>query len=103
MQVLLDARDRCDIGGVARQYLRAHRHAVARDRQRDDDLRLVVAAFLAVPALAQRCIQLPGELLGKLVRLVDLEIGRRGILENQINIEPQQIGRPQEHVSFNLV
>jgi hypothetical protein len=58
---------------------------------------------LLCPRWRNGAYSFPGELLGKLVRLVDLEIGRRGIVENQINIEPQQIGGPQEHVSFNLV
>jgi hypothetical protein len=39
----------------------------------------------------------------KLVGFVDLEIGCRGVVENQIDIESQQVGGTQEHVSFYLV
>jgi hypothetical protein len=49
--------------------------AITRDGQRDDHLRLVVAAFLAMAAPAQRGIQFTAPQLTMLVRFVDLEVG----------------------------
>ena len=49
-----------DVGGVARQDPRAHRHPVPGHGERDDHLGIVVAAFLGVPALPQ-----PGFAVGR--------------------------------------
>ena len=103
MQILLDARDGGDIGGVARQHPRAHRHAVARDRHGDDDLRVGVAAFLAMAALPQWREQLAAPQLAVLVGFVDLEIGRGGVIEDKVNVEAQQVGAAQEHVALDLL
>ncbi len=62
-QVVLDPGDGGDVGGVAGQHPGPDRHAVARDREGDDHLRLVVAAFLAVAAPAQRGVKAAGEFL----------------------------------------
>ena len=102
-QIVLDAGDRGDVGGVAGQHPGAHRHAVAGDGERDDHLRLVVAPFLAVAAPAQRRVQPAGTFLLVLVRLVDLEIGRGGVVEDQVDIEAEQIGGPEEDVALDLV
>ena len=103
VQILLDARDRCHVGGVARQHPRAHRHAVARDRHGDDDLRVGVAAFLTMAALTQWREQLAAPQLAVLVGFVDLEIGRGGVIEDKVNVEAQQIGAAQEHVALDLL
>ena len=103
MQVLLDASHRGDVGGVARQHPRAHWHAIAGDGHGNDDLRLVVAALLAVSTLAQRREQLASPQLAVLVRFVDLEVGGGGVVEDQVDIEAQQIGAAQEHVAFDLL
>ena len=60
-QIILDAGHRGDIGGIAGQHPGAHRHAVAGDGERDDHLRLVVAALLAVAAPTQRSVEPAGE------------------------------------------
>ena len=81
----------------------ADRHAVAGDGQRDDHLRLIVAAFLAVAAPAQRRIEASAPFLrGCSSGLVDLEIGRGGVVEDQIDIEPEQIGGLEEDVALDL-
>jgi hypothetical protein len=54
-------------------------------------------------ALAQRRVQLAAPGLGALVGLVDLEIGRRGVVEDQVDVEAEQVGRPQEHVALDLL
>src|SRR5271166_4932858 len=102
-QIVLDPRHGGDVGGVPRQNPRPDRHAVARHREGDDDLGLIVAAFLAVAAPAQRRVEPPRPFLGVLVRLVDLEIGRGGIVEDQIDIEPEQIGRLEEDFALDPV
>jgi len=56
-----------------------------------------------VAALAQRREQLAAPQLAVLVRLVDLEVGGGGIVEDQIDIEAQQVGAAQEHVMLDLV
>ena len=53
-------------------------------------------------APAQRRIQPAGQFLRVLVRLVDLEIGRGGVVEDQIDIEAEQVGGLEEHVAFDL-
>ncbi|HEX6010233.1 MAG TPA: hypothetical protein VFY87_00220 [Geminicoccaceae bacterium] len=62
---------------------------------------LAVASLLAVAAPAQRRIQLAAPGLGGLVGLVDLAIGRGGVVEDQVNVEPEQVGGPQEHVALD--
>jgi len=103
VQILLDAGDGGDIGGVARQHPRAHRHAVARDRHGDDDLRVGVAAFLTMAALPQWREQLAAPLLAVLVGFVDLEIRCGGVIEDKVDVEAQQVGAAQEHVALDLV
>jgi hypothetical protein len=77
--------------------------AVAGHCQRNDHLRLIVTTFLVVAAPTQRCIKLSAPFLGLLVGLVDLEIGRGGVAEDQIDIEPEQIRRLEEHIALDPV
>jgi len=56
-----------------------------------------------VATLTQRCEQLIAPQLAVLVRFVDPEIRCRGIIENQIDVEAQQVGAAQEHVAFDLI
>jgi hypothetical protein len=56
-----------------------------------------------VAALAQRRKQLASPLFGEFIGLVDLDIRCRGVIEDQIDIQPQQIGGAQEHIAFDLV
>src|SRR5208337_3149106 len=102
-QIVLDPRHGGDVGGVPRQNPRPDRHAVARHREGDDDLRLIVPAFLVVAAPAQRCIEPSAPFLRVLVSLIDLEISRGGVVEDQIDIEPEQIGRLEEDLALNPV
>src|SRR5208337_4230185 len=60
----------------------------------------VVAAFLVVAAPTQRRIQAARPFLLVLVRLVDLEIGGGGVVEDQIDIEPEQVGGAEEDVAL---
>ena len=103
VQVLLDAGDGGDVGGVARQHPRAHRHAVAGDRHGDDDLRIGVASLLAVATLAQRREQAAAPQLAVPVRLVDFEVGGGGVVEDQVDIEAQQVGAAQEHGALDFL
>ena len=81
----------------------ADRHAVACHRQGDDHLRLVVAAFLAVAAPAQWRKQPPTPFLGLLVGFIDLEIGRGGVVEDQIDVEAEQIGGFEKDFALDAV
>ena len=101
-QILLDPGDGGDIGGVARQHPGSHRHAVAGHCQRDDHLRLVVPPLFIMAAPAQRGIKAATPFGGLFVGGVDLEIGRRRVVEDQIDIEPEQIGRLQKDVALDL-
>src|SRR5271165_1877026 len=74
-----DPRHGGDVGGVARQNPRPDRHAVARHREGDDDLRLIVPAFLVVAAPTKRRIEPSAPFLRVLVSLIDLEISRGGV------------------------
>src|SRR5271165_4757554 len=102
-QIVLDPRHGGDVGGVARQNPRPDRHAVARHRERYDHLGLIVAALLAVAAPTKRRIEPSAPLLRVLVSLIDLEISRGGVVEDQIDIEPEQIGRLEEDLALNPV
>jgi hypothetical protein len=75
---------------VCRKHPRAHWQPVARDRQPDDDLRHVVATVLRVPVPPQRRIAPPPRqhvaALSALVFLVDLEVQRRRVVEDQVHV-----------------
>src|SRR6476661_6128219 len=81
-QIVLDAGHSSHVGDVAGQHPGAYRHAVAGHRERDDHLRLVVAPFLAVAAPTQRGVEAASPFPLLLVRLVDLEIGGRRVVED---------------------
>src|SRR5215208_5197690 len=74
-----------------------HEHAVTGDGQGDHHLRIVVPAFLAVPAFAQRLEGEPAPLLAGDVLLVTLEPGGGAVIEDQVDVELEQIDRPPEH------
>jgi len=64
---------------------------------------VVVTAFLVVAAPAQRGIQLAAPQLTVLVRRIGLEVGGGGVIEDQIDVEAEQIGRAQEYRALDLV
>jgi site-specific DNA recombinase len=96
-QVVLDRLHRGDVGRVAGKYPGAHRHTVAGDGQGDHHLRVVVPAFLAVPAFAQRLEGEPAPFMAGDVLLVARKPSRGAIVEDQIDVELEQIDRPPEH------
>jgi hypothetical protein len=51
-------------------------------------------------ALAQWRIQAAGKFLLILVWLVDLEVSRSGVIEDQIDIEAEQVGGFEEYLAF---
>ena len=101
-QILLDPGDGGDIGGVARQHPGTHRHAVARHRQCHNHLRLAVPAFLIMTASAQRRIKPAAPFGGLVIGGVDFEVGGCRVVEDQIDIEPEQIGRLQKDLALDL-
>ena len=96
-QIVLDRLHRGDVGRGAREDPGAHRHAVAGDGEGDHHLRVVVPALLAVPAPAQRLEGEPAPLLAGDVLLVALEPGGGAVVEDQVDVELEQIGRAPEH------
>lgn len=57
----------------------------------------------AVAALAQRCVEPAHELLALLVGLIDFEVGGGGVVEDQVDVEPEQVGGLQEDVALDLL
>ena len=101
-QILLYLGDGGDVGGIARQHPAAHRHTVADHRQCHDHLRLAIPAFLIVAAPAQRRIKAAAPFGGFIIGGIDLKVRRRRVVDDQIDIEPEQIGRPQKDVALDL-
>jgi hypothetical protein len=81
----------------------ADRDAVARHRQPDDHLRVVVPALLAVAALAQGREGEPAPVVLGEVLLVGAEPGRGGVVEHQVDVELEQVDRAPEHVPLDRV
>ena len=94
---------RRDVGGVAGQDPGAHRHAVAGHRERDDHLRIVVAALLGVPALPQRREGQAAPALGRDVLVVAFEPGGGGVVEDQVDVELEQIDAVPEHLLLDRI
>jgi hypothetical protein len=59
--------------------------------------------YLAVAAPAQWCKQPPTPFLGLLVGFIDLEIGRGGVVEDQIDVEAEQIGCFEKDFALDAV
>src|SRR4029079_16708402 len=93
-QIILDPLHRGDVRRVAGEHPGAHRHADTGDGQREHHLRVVVPAFLAVPALAQRLEGEPAPLLAGDVLLVTLEPGGGAVVEDQVDGEAYQVHTP---------
>jgi hypothetical protein len=55
-----------------------------------------------VAPATQRGVEATGEFLLVFVRIIDLEVGRRGVVEDQIDIEAEQVGRPEEYGALDL-
>jgi hypothetical protein len=85
------------IGDIARQHPGTHRHAITGDRHGNDHLRLIIPAFLAVAAPSQGRKLPPTPFLRDRIRRVDLEIGRGGATEDQIDVEPEHINGLQKY------
>ena len=79
------------VARVAGEDPPSHRQPFARDRQPDDDLRRILAAVLGVAALAQRIEAAPLPVEFRLVLLVDLEVQRCGVVEDQVHIGVHQV------------
>ena len=61
------------------------------DGECNDDLRIVVAALLGMPTLAQRIERQPAPLVAGDIRLVGLEPGGGGVVEHQIDVQLEEI------------
>jgi hypothetical protein len=79
--------------GVARPAPAAHRDALLRHRQADDDLRQVRAVVLGVPIPAEPALALVG---------IAFEVGARGIEEEQVDLEVEQVRHGEEHCFLDL-
>ncbi len=101
LQLFLDALERSHIHCVAGKDPVAERKVVSGDRQSDDDLGCIAAPVLRVTALARRGIPLgsggqtpahPAITTVAFVFLVDLKMERRGVVEDEFDVEVEQIG-----------
>jgi len=87
-----------------------HRKALAGDRQPDDNLWRIAPAVLRMPALARCGVALVSgrpaavhHLLGAgaLILFVNLEVQRGGVVEDDLHIQAQEVGHPEEDLPFD--
>ena len=99
--VILEMVDRRHIGGVARKHPRAHGQPITGEGQPDHHRRVAIAAFLMMPAFAQRGDRLVVPHFPVVIFVVDLKVQRRGIPADQIDLSVQHIGRAKEQLRLN--
>lgn len=106
----LDFRDRGHIHRVARKHPVAHRKPIPSDREPHHDLRGVVSTILRLATLPWGAIGLCSRtdtapyliaLTAAFILLVNLEVNRGGVVENELHIEIEQVGEAKVECLFN--
>jgi hypothetical protein len=110
LEVGLDFRDRGHIHRVARKHPVAHRKPIPSDRAPHHDLRGVVSTILRLATLPWGAIGLCSRadtapyliaLTAAFIFLIDLEVNRGGVIENELHIEIEQLGEAKVECLFN--
>ena len=111
-QIVLDLGHGADIHGIAWKHPVSHRQAIARHRQPNHDLRGIGAAIFRHPPFARRLIVFGTcrhaafhqiVIAMALVHLVDFKVQGRGIVEDQLHIQVEQISEAEIERLFNPV
>jgi len=112
LQIVFDLGHGCDIHGIAREHPVAHRQAIACPRQPKHHLRGIGAAIFRHPPFAQRLIDFGTcrhaafhqiLLAMALIHLIAFKVQGRGIVEDQLYIQVEQIGEAAIERVFNPV
>src|SRR5215217_4616253 len=104
IEAVLDLGYGADIHDIARKHPVPHWQAIARHGKPNDDLRSIRAAIFRQAPLARRLIGLGTRchaafndivFIITLVTLVDFKMQRRGIVEDQLHIQGEQVGKAE--------
>src|SRR5882672_2404211 len=91
-EILLDLLDGAHVGRVAGEHPGSHWQPIAGHGESDDDLRGVIPSVLRVAALAQRLVPSAVLDLLRFVLVVDLEVQRGGVVEDEVHVAVHQVG-----------